>query len=42
MLCYDYNWSYNNQFEIRYADMGDTDRCFGHVLGCEQIRTVYK
>ena len=42
MLCYDYNWSYNNQFEICYADMGDTDRCFGHVLGCDQIRTVYK
>ena len=42
MLCYDYNWSYNNQFEICYTDMGDTDRCFGHVLGCDQIRTVYK
>ena len=42
MLCYDYNYYFTNQFEICYADMGDTDRCFGHVLGCDQIRTVYK
>ena len=42
MLCYDYNYCFCNQFEICYTDMGDTDRCFGHVLGCDQIRTVYK
>ena len=42
MLCYDYNYCFCNQFEICYTDMGDTDRCFGHVLGCDQIRTIYK
>ena len=42
MLCYDYNYCVRNRFEICYADMGDTDRCFGHVLGCDQIRTIYK
>ena len=34
-LCYDYNWSYNNQFEICYTDM----RGSGHVFGSDQIRT---
>lgn len=38
MLCYDYNWSYNNQFEICYTDMTDS----GHVFGSSQLRTVYK
>ena len=36
-LCYDYNWSYNNQFEICYTDM----RGSGHVFGSDQIRTVH-
>ena len=35
MLCYDYNWSYNNKFEICYTDMKDS----GHVFGSDQIRT---
>jgi len=35
MLCYDYNWSYNNQFEICYTDLKDS----GHVFGSDQIRT---
>lgn len=34
-LCYDYNWSYNNVFEICYTDMKGS----GHVLGSDQIRT---
>ena len=36
ILCYDYNWSYNNQFEICYTNLTWT--------WCEsdQIRTVYK
>jgi hypothetical protein len=34
-LCYDYNWSYYNQFEICYTDM----RGSGHVFGSDQIRT---
>ena len=42
MLCYDYNYYFRNQFEICYVDMGDTDRYFGHVLGSDQIRTIYK
>ena len=37
-LCYDYNWSYNNQFEICYTDM----RGSGYVLGSDQIRTIYR
>ena len=37
-LCYDYNWSYNNVFEICYTDMKGS----GHVLGSDQIRTIYK
>ena len=37
-LCYDYNWCYNNQFEICYTDM----RGLGHILGSDQIRTIYK
>jgi len=36
-LCYDYNWSNDNQFEICYTDMKDS----GHVLGSNQIRTIY-
>ena len=35
MLCYDYNWSANNQFEICYTDMKGS----GHVFGSDQIRT---
>ena len=38
ILCYDYNWSYNNQFEICYTDLTNS----GHVFGSDQIRTVYK
>jgi hypothetical protein len=38
ILCYDYNWSYNNQFEICYTDMTNS----GHVSGSDQIRTIYK
>lgn len=38
ILCYDYNWSYNNQFEICYTDLTDSS----HVLGSDQIRTIYK
>ncbi len=37
VLCYDYNWSSNNEFEICYTDMKGS----GHVLGSDQIRTVY-
>ena len=37
-LCYDYNWSYNNVFEICYTDMKGS----GHVLESDQIRTIYK
>lgn len=35
LLCYDYNWSYNNQFEIYYTNISRT--------WCEsdQIRTTY-
>ena len=43
VLCYDYNYYQSNQFEICYADMEGADiRGLGHVLGCDQIRTVYK
>lgn len=35
MLCYDYNWSSNNEFEICYTDIKGS----GHVLGSDQIRT---
>ena len=43
VLCYDYNYYQSNQFEICYADMEGHDiRGLGHVLGCDQIRTVYK
>lgn len=34
-LCYDYNWSYNNVFEICYTDMKGS----GHILESDQIRT---
>jgi hypothetical protein len=34
-LCYDYNWSANNEFEICYTDMKGS----GHVFGSDQIRT---
>ena len=34
-LCYDYNWSYNNVFEICYTDMKGS----GHIIGSDQIRT---
>ena len=37
-LCYDYNWSYNDYFEICYTDISDSR----HVFGSDQIRTVYK
>ena len=36
-LCYDYNFSYPNEFEICYTDMKES----GHVLGSNQIRTIY-
>jgi hypothetical protein len=35
-LCYDYNWSYDNVFEICYTDMNGS----GGILGSDQIRTV--
>jgi len=35
MLCYDYCWSDENEFEICYTDM----KYSGHVLGSDQIRT---
>ena len=34
-LCYDYNWSYDNIFEICYTDMKGS----GHIFGSDQIRT---
>ncbi len=34
-LCYDYNWSYDNVFEICYTDMKGSN-----ILGSEQIRTI--
>ena len=37
MLCYDYKWSYANDFEICYTDMKGS----GHVFGSDQIRTTY-
>lgn len=37
-LCYDYNWSYDNVFEICYTNMKPS----GHILGSEQIRTIYE
>ena len=37
-LCYDYNWSFENEFEICYTDMKGS----GHVFGSDQIRTVCK
>ena len=36
-LCYDYKWSYANDFEICYTDMKGS----GHVFGSDQIRTTY-
>jgi hypothetical protein len=36
-LVYDYNFSYPNTFEICYYD---TKRS-GHILGSDQIRTIY-
>ena len=35
ILCYDYNWSYDNTFEICYTDLKGS----GHVFGSDQIRT---
>jgi hypothetical protein len=35
VLCYDYNWSANNIFEICYTDM----KASGHVFESDQIRT---
>jgi hypothetical protein len=35
VLCYDYNWSANNIFEICYTNMKGS----GHVFGSDQIRT---
>ena len=35
MLCYDYHWSDENDFEICYTDMKDS----GHIFGSDQIRT---
>jgi hypothetical protein len=35
VMCYDYNWSANNEFEICYTDMKGS----GHVFGSDQIRT---
>ena len=37
VLCYDYNWSYDNTYEICYTDMKDSK----HVLDSDQIRTIY-
>ena len=37
VLCYDYNYKVNNQFEICYTDMKGS----GHIFGSDQIRTVY-
>ncbi len=37
-LCYDYNWSYDNTFEICYTDLKGS----GHILGSDQIYTIYK
>ena len=37
VLCYDYNYNFNNQFEICYTDMKGS----GHIFGSDQIRTVY-
>ena len=34
-LCYDYNWSYDNVFEICYTDMKGSS-----ILGSDQIRTI--
>lgn len=36
-LVYDYNFSYSNKFEICYYDIKDS----GHILGSDQIRTIY-
>ena len=36
-LVYDYNFSYPNEFEICYTDMKES----GHILGSNQIRTIY-
>jgi hypothetical protein len=36
-LCYDFNWSYQNEFEICYTDMKKS----GHALGSDQTRTIY-
>lgn len=36
-LVYDYNFSYPNEFEICYYDMKKS----GHILGSNQIRTIY-
>ena len=33
-LCYDYNWSNENEFEICYVNMKES----GHVIGSDQIR----
>lgn len=35
ILCYDFNWSYNNVFEICYTDLKGS----GHIFGSDQIRT---
>lgn len=35
-LCYDYNWSYENVFEICYTDMKGSY----NILGSVQIRTI--
>ena len=35
VLCYDYNYNFNNQFEICYTDMKGS----GHIFGSDQIRT---
>ena len=36
-LVYDYNFSYSNKFEICYYDIKES----GHILGSNQIRTIY-
>ena len=36
-LVYDYNFSYPSTFEICYYDMKES----GHILGSNQIRTIY-
>ena len=38
MLCYDYNWSYDNEFEMCFTDMKGSE----HVFGSDQTRYIYE